>query len=55
MYNLTKKSRKGKQEWEKACVNSSLPPWKLNTLEKTRYIIFLDFFMCTFLVNFYFA
>ncbi len=26
-----KKSRKVRQEWEKACVNSGLPPWKLNT------------------------
>jgi hypothetical protein len=25
-----KKSRKGRQEWEKACVNSGFPPRKLN-------------------------
>jgi hypothetical protein len=27
---------KGRQEWEKACTNSSLPPRKLNTPMKTR-------------------
>ncbi len=27
---------KGRQEWEKACTNSSLPPRKLNTPKKTR-------------------
>jgi hypothetical protein len=31
-----KNSRKGKQEWEKACVNSSSPLKKLNTLVKKR-------------------
>ncbi len=31
-----KKSRKGRQEWEKACVNSGLPTQKLNTPMKTR-------------------
>ncbi len=30
------KSKKGKREWENACVNSSLPPRKMNTLVKTR-------------------
>jgi len=27
---------KGRQKWEKACVNSGLPPWKLNIPMKTR-------------------
>jgi hypothetical protein len=31
-----KKSGKARQEWEKACVNLGLPPWKLNTLVKIR-------------------
>jgi len=31
-----KKSRKARQEWEKARVNLGLPPWKLNTLVKIR-------------------
>jgi hypothetical protein len=26
---------KGRQKWEKKCVNSTLPLWKLNTLMKT--------------------
>jgi hypothetical protein len=30
-----KKSRKGRQEWNKACLNLGLPPRKLNTLVKT--------------------
>ncbi len=34
----SKKSRKGKQEWGKTCVNSGLPPRKLNTPMKTRKI-----------------
>jgi hypothetical protein len=31
-----KKFRKGRQEWEKAYVNSCLPPQKLNIPMKTR-------------------
>ncbi len=31
-----KKSRKGKKEWNKACVETSIHPKKLNTLGKTR-------------------
>jgi hypothetical protein len=30
-------SGKGKQKWEKACVETSLHPKKLNTPVKTRY------------------
>jgi hypothetical protein len=33
-----KKSDKGSQVWEKACMDSSLNPCKLNTPMKTRYI-----------------
>jgi hypothetical protein len=36
IYKNAKKSRKGRQEWAKACVNSGLPPRKLNTSMKTR-------------------
>ncbi len=31
-----KKFGKGRQEWNKACSNSNLPPRKLNSLVKTR-------------------
>jgi hypothetical protein len=31
-----KKSKKGKQEWSKACVNSKIHPRKLNTPMTTR-------------------
>jgi hypothetical protein len=31
-----KKSRKGKQEWNRACVDSNVPQRKLNTQVKTR-------------------
>ncbi len=34
----TKKSGKGRQEWHKACMNSSVPPWKLKTLVKTKFV-----------------
>jgi len=33
----TKKSRKGRHEWEKACINSGMRPWKLKTLVKTKF------------------
>jgi hypothetical protein len=39
-----KKSGKGKQTWEKTCIESRLRPRKLNTLMKTRYI-FGSFFV----------
>ncbi len=31
-----KKSRKGCQEWTRACINMRLSPWKLNKLVRTR-------------------
>jgi hypothetical protein len=34
----TNKSRKGKHEWERACMDSGLRPWKLKTLVKTRFV-----------------
>jgi hypothetical protein len=33
-----KKSDKGKQAWEKTCIEFGLRPRKVNTLMKTRYI-----------------
>jgi hypothetical protein len=36
MHNLAKKARKGRQEWEKTCVNLGLPIQKLNTLMEIR-------------------
>jgi hypothetical protein len=33
-----KKSQNGKQEWEKACVESRLSPRKLKTFVKTRFV-----------------
>ncbi len=36
--------RKGKQEWEKACVNSSLPLWKLN-ITKDKVNFYLNSFL----------
>jgi len=35
-----KKFRKGKHEWNKTCIASSLCPRKLNTLVKTKYYCF---------------
>jgi len=35
---LDKKSEKGRQEWEKTCVESGLSPHKLKTLIKTRFV-----------------
>jgi hypothetical protein len=34
----TKKLGKGKQEGEKACMDSGLQPWKLKTPIKTRFV-----------------
>jgi hypothetical protein len=34
----TNKSRKGRQEWEKACMDSGLWPWKLKIPIKTRFV-----------------
>ncbi len=34
----TKKSRKGRLEWERACMDSRLRPWKLKTPIKTRFV-----------------
>ncbi len=36
------KASKGWQEWNKTCVETSLRPRKLNTLMKTRLVLFLD-------------
>ncbi len=36
-FTWTKKSRKGQQEWEKACVEMGLRPQKLKTLMKTKF------------------
>jgi len=36
MHNLANFFWKGRQEWEKACVDSRFPPWKLNALVKIR-------------------
>jgi hypothetical protein len=37
MLTWTKNSGEGRQEWEKACVESGLWPCKLQTLMKTRF------------------
>jgi hypothetical protein len=36
------KASKGWQEWNKTCVETSLRPRKLNTLMKTKLVLFLD-------------
>jgi hypothetical protein len=47
-----KKSRKGRQEWNKTCVNYGLPLRKLNALVKQcKLFIFLRKFMFTFFCN----
>jgi len=52
-HNLAKKYGNGRQEWEKACVNSSFPPTKLNIPVKTRHLyIFLNFFVFTLFFQF---
>jgi hypothetical protein len=37
-----KKSGKGRQEWNKACIEFDLKPKKLNIAMKTRLVWFLD-------------
>jgi hypothetical protein len=32
-----KKSKKGRQEWEKACIQCGMPPRKLKTIIKTKF------------------
>jgi hypothetical protein len=52
-HNLAKKYGNGRQEWEKACVNSSFPPRKLNIPMKIKHFnIFLDFFVFTLFFQF---
>jgi hypothetical protein len=40
----TKKSSKGRQEWEVPCVEINLPPWKLKTFVKTWFDSKIVFF-----------
>jgi len=47
-----KKFGKGKHEWNKACIASSLHPRKLNNLVKTRYYFFELSFEFFFYFNF---
>jgi len=35
---MNKKIRKGRHEWEKACVERGLQPQKLKTLMKTKFV-----------------
>jgi hypothetical protein len=36
MTTWTKKSRKGRQKWESACMDNGLQPWRLKTFIETR-------------------
>jgi hypothetical protein len=42
--NCLNKSNKGWKKWNKAYVETNLRPRKLNTLMKTRLVLFLNFF-----------
>ncbi len=37
---MAQKYGKGKQKWNRACVDFGIHPLKLNTLMKTRYLLF---------------
>jgi hypothetical protein len=39
-HNMAQKYGKGKQKWNRACVDFGIHPLKLNTLMKTRYLLF---------------
>jgi hypothetical protein len=44
----TKKNDMGQQEWHKTCSNMGVPPWKLKTLVKTKFISIVIIFQETF-------